>query len=56
MAVDDVVNRNTNVLEKDVPFDEEEAYYELCQIITMAQQTGNYTKFQSDLNQWKRHY
>lgn len=57
MAVDtSVVNNNPKVLEQDVEFDEEEAYIELCMIISFAQQTGNYTKFQSDLNEWKKRY
>lgn len=57
MAVDtSVVDKKPGVLEKDVAFDEEEAYFELCEIISMAQQTGNYTKFQNDLNEWKKRY
>lgn len=61
MAQDDVIDKSNSealkkVLEKEAEFDEEEAYYELCEIIALAQQTGNYTRFQNDLAQWKKHY
>lgn len=61
MAQNDVIDTSNKdaikkVLEKEADFDEEEAYYELCEIIALAQRTGNYTKFQNDLNQWKKHY
>ena len=57
MAVDtSVVDNNPKVLEQEVEFDEEEAYFELCQIISFAQQSGNYAKFQNDLNEWKKRY
>lgn len=52
----EVVDKKAEVLAKDVPFDEEEAYFELCQIISVAQQTANYARFQNDLAQWKKHY
>lgn len=52
----EVVDKKAEVLAKDVVFDEEEAYFELCQIISVAQQTANYARFQNDLNQWKKHY
>ena len=61
MSQNDVIDTTNKdaikkVLEKEADFDEEEAYYELCEIIALAQRTGNYTKFQNDLNQWKKHY
>lgn len=61
MAQNDIIDTSNSealkkVLEKEADFDEEEAYYELCEIIALAQKTGNYTKFQNDLNQWKKHY
>ena len=37
-------------------FDEQEAYFLLCQIIAYAQVTGDYAKFQSDLYEWKKRY
>lgn len=52
----EVVDKKAEVIAKDVPFDEEEAYFELCQIISVAQQTANYARFQNDLAQWKKHY
>lgn len=61
MSQNDVIDTSNKeaikkVIEKEADFDEEEAYYELCEIIALAQRTGNYTKFQNDLNQWKKHY
>lgn len=61
MAQDDVIDKKNpealkKIIEKESDFDEEEAYFELCEIIEMARQTGNYAKFQNDLNQWKKHY
>lgn len=61
MAQDDVIDKKNpealkKILEKEAEFDEEEAFYELCEIIEMARQTGNYTRFQNDLAQWKKHY
>lgn len=61
MSQNDVIDTTNKdaikkVLEKEADFDEEEAYYELCEIIALAQRTENYTKFQNDLNQWKKHY
>lgn len=37
-------------------FDEEEAYFLLCEIFSYAQATKDYSKFQSDLNEWKKRY
>ena len=37
-------------------FNEEEAYFELCQIFAYAQSSGNYAQFQSDLAEWKKRY
>lgn len=61
MSQDDVIDKKNpealkKVLETEADFDEEEAYYELCEIIATAQQTGDYVRFQNDLNQWKKHY
>lgn len=61
MAQDDVIDKKNpealkKILEKEAEFDEEEAFYELCEIIEMARQTGNYSRFQNDLAQWKKHY
>lgn len=61
MSQDDVIDKKNpealkKVLESEADFDEEEAYYELCEIIATAQQTGDYVRFQNDLNQWKKHY
>lgn len=37
-------------------FDENEAYFLLCEIFSNAQATKNYAQFQFDLNEWKRRY
>jgi len=37
-------------------FDENEAYFLLCEIFAHAQATKNYTQFQYDLNEWKKRY
>lgn len=37
-------------------FDENEAYFLLCEILSNAQATKNYAQFQFDLNEWKRRY
>jgi len=61
MAQNDVVDKKTpetleKLQEKNIDFDEEEAYYELCEIIAMARQTGDYVRFQNDLQEWKKFY
>ena len=43
-------------LDKMRDFDEEEAYFLLCEIFAYAQATGDYVKFQYDLNEWKKRY
>lgn len=37
-------------------FDEQEAYFLLCEIFAYAQATKDYGKFQTDLNEWKKRY
>ena len=37
-------------------FNEQEAYFELCQIIAYAQSTKDYNRFIEDLKQWKSRY
>lgn len=37
-------------------FDEQEAYFLLCEIFSQAQATKNYAKFQSDLSEWKKRF
>jgi len=37
-------------------FDENEAYFLLCEIFAHAQATKNYAQFQFDLNEWKKRY
>lgn len=37
-------------------FDEQEAYFLLCQIFSYAQATKDYARFQNDLNQWKKRF
>lgn len=37
-------------------FNEQEAYFQLCEIFAFAQSTGNFAKFQQDLNEWKKRY
>lgn len=44
------------VKEKLRDFDEEEAYFLLCEIFAYAQATQDYAKFQSDLAEWKKRY
>lgn len=57
---DDIVpikNEVTNDLtEKERDFDEQEAYFLLCQIFSYAQATKDYAKFQTDLNEWKKRF
>lgn len=37
-------------------FDEQEAYFLLCEIFAHAQATKDYAKFQTDLNEWKKRF
>lgn len=37
-------------------FDEQEAYFLLCEIFSQAQSTKDYAKFQSDLSEWKKRF
>lgn len=37
-------------------FDEQEAYFLLCEIFAHAQATKDYAKFQSDLSEWKKRF
>ena len=37
-------------------FDEQEAYFLLCEIFSNAQASKDYTKFQTDLAEWKKRY
>ena len=37
-------------------FDEQEAYFMLCEIFANAQATKDYARFQSDLENWKKHF
>lgn len=37
-------------------FNEQEAYFQLCEIFAFAQSTGNFARFQQDLNEWKKRY
>ena len=49
----DVVNITDEVKEKLRDFDEQEAYFLLCEIFSYAQATKDYAKFQTDLAEWK---
>ena len=48
------INEQTKGENKD--FDEQEAYFLLCQIFAYAQATQDYAKFQLDLSEWKRRF
>ena len=37
-------------------FDEQEAYFMLCEIFANAQATKDYARFQSDLENWKKRF
>lgn len=37
-------------------FDEQDAYFLLCEIFSLAQATKDYAKFQSDLSEWKKRF
>ena len=51
------INKITDATKKEMrDFDEQEAYFLLCEIFAYAQATHDYAKFQSDLNEWKRRY
>ena len=52
----DVVNITDEVKEKLRDFDEQEAYFLLCEIFSYAQATKDYAKFQTDLAEWKKRY
>ena len=52
----DVVDITDEVKEKLRDFDEQEAYFLLCEIFSYAQATKDYAKFQIDLNEWKKRY
>ena len=41
---------------KERDFDEQEAYFLLCEIFSYAQATKDYAKFQTDLNEWKKRF
>ena len=51
------INKITDQTKKEMrDFDEQEAYFLLCEIFSYAQATHDYAKFQSDLNEWKKRY
>ena len=55
MDNDAVVNSVTDETKAKLrDFDEEEAYFLLCEIFSYAQATKDYAKFQTDLNEWKK--
>ncbi len=54
--INDIIEINEQTKEKLRDFDEEEAYFELCQIFAYAQSSKNYAQFQSDLSEWKKRY
>ncbi len=54
--INDIIEINEQTKEKLRDFDEEEAYFELCQIFAYAQSSKNYAQFQSDLAEWKKRY
>lgn len=57
MDNDAVVNSVTDETKAKLrDFDEEEAYFLLCEIFSYAQATKDYAKFQTDLNEWKKRY
>lgn len=37
-------------------FDEQDAYFLLCEIFSLAQATKDYAKFQNDLSEWKKRF
>lgn len=51
------MNKMTDEAKKELrDFDEQEAYFLLCEIFAHAQATQDYAKFQRDLNEWKKRY
>ena len=52
----DIIEITEETKEKLRDFDEQEAYFLLCQIVSYAQATGDYARFQSDLAEWKKRY
>lgn len=52
----DVVEIKEESKDKLREFDEQEAYFLLCEIFANAQATKDYAKFQTDLNEWKKRF
>ena len=52
----DINNLTDETKQKLRDFDEQEAYFLLCEIFANAQASKDYTKFQTDLAEWKKHY
>lgn len=52
----DINNLTDETKQKLRDFDEQEAYFLLCEIFANAQASKDYAKFQTDLAEWKKHY
>jgi len=52
----DVVEIKEEAKDKLREFDEQEAYFLLCEIFAYAQATKDYAKFQTDLAEWKKRF
>ena len=52
----DINNLTDETKQKLRDFDEQEAYFLLCEIFANAQASKDYAKLQTDLAEWKKHY
>ncbi len=52
----DIIEITDETRKKLRDFDEQEAYFLLCEIFSYAQATKDYAKFQTDLSEWKKRY
>lgn len=52
----DINNLTDEAKQKLRDFDEQEAYFLLCEIFANAQASKDYAKLQTDLAEWKKHY
>lgn len=52
----DIIEITDETKKKLRDFDEQEAYFLLCEIFSYAQATKDYAKFQTDLSEWKKRY
>jgi len=52
----EVVEKKEELKDKLSPYEQQEAYFMLCEIFARAQATQNRAQFESDLNEWKKRF